>query len=346
MAITKIVNGYYYGTQEELKPLLLGGAEEGAIYCAIDSGAVYKGAYMNLGRGESGPCYLRYLDKIYKGPNAPKMLVNSADFANYNLTDYAKGLVGKKVKLLSMLENLLIKNSVYKEEDSVNGYTRTGSQIVFTNEQTQAVTKSLNVYADEVGKLAIVVANNDNSDTVSSGAVKVGYINDSNEFIQIKSVDAISHGEYRAYRDVEIEGLEAVPHNKLAINISSAVDDISVLVADETYAAGYNDWGLYLLTAFEGISNIMGKCKENPGSGVKTFSDVELIFSMEVLKATTAEKFAGIEDNRYSATAGDVRPIVLSSSNEDVFYFTGTVNTGGAEAKGIMPIAGIAEILD
>lgn len=350
MAITKIVDGYYYGTQEDLKPLLLGGAEKDAIYCAIDSGAVYKGAYMNLGRSaEAGaPCYLRFVDMINKGADAPKPLVNSADFANYNLTDYAKGLVGKKVRLISMIENLLIKNSIYKEVDATNGYTRTGSQIVFEDSQESGVVKSLNVYADEVESLAIVVANNTNA-SLASGVAILGYLDDSNVFQTIKSVESIASGEYRAYRDVKIMNGSTVvpfPHKKLMLKLTDAATDISVLVADEKYAAGYNDWGLYLLTEFEGISNIVGKYKANPGSGVKTFSDVELIFSMSVLKAASAEKFAGIEDNRYSATAGDASSIVLSASDDEVFYFTGTENTGGAEAKGIMPVAGIAAILD
>ena len=351
MAITKICDGYYYGTQEDLKPLLLGGAEENAIYCAVDSGAVYKGVYPQLGKSKAdgAPCILGIMDIVNRGKSAPNVLVNTRDLDGYFLKRNAHMLVGRKLRVQSILENLLIKNSKWAETDETNGYTRTGSQITFTNEQSAAIVKDLNVYADEVTALAICVVNN-GADSVSSGSVKVGYLGSDSSFVEIKSVSSVSAGSYKAYRDVKIEGAEVVPHAHLVLQLTAAVADISVLIADEKYAAPYVNWGLQLLAKYDAISNIMDRgTLDDRTAEIYTFSDPEFIISMSVFKANTAEKFTGIEDNRYSVTAGNARPIVAEEPKEGKprwFNFVGTANTGGADSKAMVGVFGIAEVLD
>lgn len=349
--IKKITDGYYFGTQEDLKPLLLGGAEENAIYCAVDSGAVYKGVYPGIGRdkNEGAPCILGILDIINKGKSAPHVLVNTRDIDGYRLKRNAHMLIGRKLRVQSILENLLIKNSKWAETDETNGYTRTGSQIAFTNAQSTAIVKDLNVFADEVEALAICVVNN-GADVISSGAVKLGYLGSDSSFIEIKSVSGIAAGSYKTYRDLQIEGAEAVPHAHLVLQLTSAVDDISVIVADEKYARPYNNWGLQLLAKYDAISNIMTRCSSMEDiDNILVINDPEFLVSMSVFKATTAEKFTGVEDNRYSITAGEARQFIAEEPDEGTrafFSFVGTANTGDYAAKALLGVSGIAEVLD
>lgn len=341
MAITKICDGYYYGTQADLKPLLLGGAEEDAIYCAVDSGAVYKGGYPSLGKSkdEGAPCFLRIIDRVNKRDHN-KILVNTTELDGYNISRSARVISDKNVEVKSIIENLLIKNNTFDDADNTNGYTRHGSQVDYTNELTTNFLIDLNTYYDEVGKLAFVVVNN-SANTYSSGLVKLGYI-DNNEFIEIKSASGVSAGSYKAYRDLTTE---ATPHKKLAVQLTGAIADASILVADETFAAPYSNWNLNLLVKYDAICNIIKKGTIDTSQSIFTFSDVEYWFEMESYKAAGKDKFTGFKDNRYTSTPGEAVNLNIDASVTPTPYFSfaGKENTL-AEAEALMGIFGIAEV--
>lgn len=343
MAITKICDGYYYGTQEELKPLLLGGAEEDAIYCAVDTGAVYKGGYPGIGadKSEGAPCILRFIDRVNKRDNR-KILVNTVELDGSNLRRSARALCKKNVAIKSMIENLLIKNNKFNDADETNGYTRHGSQVTYTNEQTANFLIDLNTYFDEVSKLAIVVCNN-SENSYSSGLVKLGYV-DNNEFIELKSVSSVNAGSYKAYRDITVaEG--AVPHKKLAVQLTGAIASASILVAEEKYAKAYVNWGLSLLAKYDSICNIVKMGTIDSSQSILTFSDVEYWFEMESYKGAGKDKFAGFKDNRYTSTPGEAVDLNIDASviPFSLFNFAGKENTL-AEAAAMMGVFGIAEV--
>ena len=342
MAITKICDGYYYGTQEELKPLLLGGAEEDAIYCAVDSGAVYKGGYPKIGasKEDGAPCILRFIDRINRRDNN-KVLVNTVELDGSNLRRSAHALSGKNVEVKSIIENLLIKNNKFDDADQTNGYTRHGSQVAYTNELTANFLIDLNVYYDEVSALAFVVVNNSDS-SYSSGLVKLGYI-DNNEFIEIKSASSVSSGSYKAYRDLAYDG--ATPHKKLAVQLTGAIADASILVAEEKYAKPYVNYGLSLLTKYDSICNILKEGTVDETQSVYTFSDVEYWFEMEAYKGAGKDKFVGFKDNRYTSTPGEAVDLNIDASEVPFpkFNFAGKENTL-AEAAAMMGVFGIAEV--
>ena len=340
MSITKICDGYYYGTQADLKPLLLGGAEEDAIYCAVDTGAVYKGGYPHIGadKGEGAPCMLRFIDRVTRQDNK-KILVNTIELNGYNLKRTSTALSGKKFKVKSMIENLLIKNNKFDDADNTNGYTRHGSQVSYTNEQTTNFLIDLNVYYDEVPQLAFVVANNSDSG-YSSGLVKLGYI-DGESFVEIKSASSCSAGSYKCYRRQGTT--EATPHKKLAVQLTGAIDKASILVADERYASPYSDLELSLLVKYDAICNIFKKGTINHSQSVMTASDVEFWFEMESYKADGANKFTGFSNNRYTTTPGEVEDLCNDVANLSHFEFTGKENTA-AETAAILDVFGIAEV--
>lgn len=342
MAITKICDGYYYGTQEELKPLLLGGAEEDAIYCAVDTGAVYKGGYPQIGKSkdEGAPCILRFIDRVNKRDNR-KVLVNTVELDGYNLRRSASALSGKNVTVKSMIENLLIKNNKFNDADETNGYTRHGSQVSYTNEQTTNFLIDLNVYYDEMPQLAFIVSNNSAS-SYSSGLIKLGYI-DGTDFIEIKSASSCSAGSYKAYRNQGTT--EATPHKKLAVQLTGAVDKASILVADERYAKPYVDWGLNLLAKYDALCNIIKEGTVDSSQSVYTFSDVEYWFEMESYKDAGKDKFVGFKDNRYTSTPGEAVDLNIDASVTPFskFNFAGKENTE-AEAAAMMGVFGIAEV--
>lgn len=343
MAITKICDGYYYGTQEELKPLLLGGAEEDAIYCAVDTGAVYKGGYPKVGadKSEGAPCILRFIDRVNKRDNR-KVLINTVELDGYNLRRSARAISGKNVAVKSMIENLLIKNNKFNDADETNGYTRHGSQVAYTNEQTANFLIDLNTYFDEVGNLALVVCNNSDSG-YSSGLVKLGYI-DNNEFVELKSVSSVSAGSYKAYRDLTVEG-GAIPHKKLVVQLTGAIASASILVAEEKYAKAYVNYGLSMLAKYDAICNIIKEGTVDASQSVYTYSDVEYWFEMESYKDAGKDKFAGFKDNRYTSTPGEAVDLNIDASVTPFskFNFTGKENTT-AEAAAMMGVFGIAEV--
>lgn len=343
MAITKICDGYYYGTQEELKPLLLGGAEEDAIYCAVDTGAVYKGGYPKIGadKSEGAPCILRFIDRVNKRDNR-KVLVNTVELDGSNLRRSASALSGKNVAVKSIIENLLIKNNKFNDADETNGYTRHGSQVAYTNEQTTNFLIDLNTYFDEVSNLAIVVVNNSDS-SYSSGLVKLGYI-DNNEFIALQSVSSVSSGSYKAYRDITLDG-GAIPHKKLAVQLTGAIASASILVAEEKYAKAYVNYGLSMLAKYDAICNVLKEGTVDSSQSVYTFSDVEYWFEMESYKDAGKDKFAGFKDNRYTSTPGEAVDLNIDASVTPFpkFNFAGKENTL-AEAAAMVGVFGIAEV--
>lgn len=340
MSITKICDGYYYGTQEDLKPLLLGGAEEDAVYCAVDTGAVYKGGYPHIGadKGEGAPCMLRFIDRVTRQDNK-KILVNSIELSGYNLKRTSGALSGKKFKVESMIENLLIKNNKFDDADETAGFTRHGSQVSYTNSGSTNYIIDLNVYYDEVPQLAFVVANNSNNG-YSSGLIKLGYINGT-DFVEIKSASSCSAGSYKCYRRQGTT--EATPHKKLAVQLTGAVDKASILVADEKYASPYSDWELNLLVRYDAICNILRKGTVDGSQSIMTVSNVEFWFEMESYKADGANKFTGFSNNRYTTTPGSVEDLCNDVANLSHFAFTGKENTE-AETSVILDVFGIAEV--
>lgn len=340
MAITKICDGYYYGTQEELKPLLLGGAEEDAIYCAVDTGAVYKGGYPHIGVDKEGgaPCMLRFIDRVTRQDNK-KILVNTIELSGYNLKRTSGALSGKKFKVKSMIENLLIKNNKFNDADETAGFTRHGSQVSYTNSGSTNYIIDLNVYYDEVPQLAFVVANN-SANGYSSGLIKLGYI-DGEDFVEIKSASSCSAGSYKCYRRQGTT--EATPHKKLAVQLTGAVDKASILVADDKYTSPYSDWELNLLVRYDAICNILRKGTVDGSQDIVTVSDVEFWFEMESYKADGANKFTGFSNNRYTTTPGSVEDLCNDVANLSQFAFTGKENTA-AETTAILDVFGIAEV--
>lgn len=309
MAITKICDGYYYGTQEELKPLLLGGAEKDAIYCAVDTGAIYKGT--RSGSAGTEPIYLSIRDKIHR-QNNNKVLVNGRDLSVYHIKRTTGILSGEKpFKLIELPENLLVKNSKFEDADQTNGYTRKGGFITHTNEQSTTIVKGLKMYADEVGDLAIVMANLD-VDGLSSGAVKVGYIDNSGdnpEFIEVKSIGSCNAGSAKYYRNVKVSE-SAAPHYELAIELSSAAV-IGLLVVEEKYVANFSSNQLADFARYDAFSNILDVNSKSGGyqvsDYVEAFTTPDFMLNMSVLKAAAPVKANTIEDNTYSDTAGESR---------------------------------------
>lgn len=232
-----------------------------------------------------------------------------------------------------MLENLLVKNSLYAEEDLTNGYTRVGEAITFTG--SEAYTKNINVYADEVESLAIVACNTGESQ-IGSGRIKVGYLDDANTFIEIKSVGSINAGDFRIYREQKIEGVEAVPHRPLAIQITQAVSNLQFAIYDEKFAHNYGNWNLGAMTKYGCVDNIRRTCTLTEDTDQYIISDADYRFQMSVLKANEPIKFKDISDNRYATTAGSAEDFVCNS-NDDSLDFIGA-------NKGLFHIIGIAEV--
>ena len=335
MAITKICDGYYYGTQEDLKPLLLGGAELESTYIAIDTGAIYRGTRPHAGReiGSGGKAWLNYIGRVNKS-DSKSFLVSSESFARNDINYTAGGeLKGMRFRLKEILENLLVKNSLYAEEDSTNGYTRVGEAITYTG--SEAFTKNINVYADEVDSLAIVAWNKGESQ-IGSGRIKVGYLDDTNTFIEIKSVSSINAGNYKIYRNQKIEGAEAVPHRPLAIQITQAVSNLQFAIYDERISNNYGDWLLATITRYGCVDNIRHTCKLTEDTDQYIISDADYRFQMSVLKANEPIKFKDIGDNRYTNSAGSAEDFICNG-NDDSLDFV------GAE-KGLFHVLGIAEV--
>lgn len=341
MAITKLCDGYYYGTQEELKPLLLGGAEEDAIYCAVDNGAIYKG--VKAGTSDSVPVYLSLIDRINRRDNN-KVLVNARDLTLTNVNGSKQFLGGEKVfKYVELPENLLVKNSKFKEVDETNGYTKEGSLITYTNGQTTTIVKTLNVFADDVDTLAIGLANLDD-ESLSSGAVKVGYIDNSGNsptFVEVQSIGSVSAGSSKAYRNVAVSS-GVNPHYELAIEISAACT-VGLLIVEEKYFAPYSDNVLKEGAKFDLLSNIL---EVNAKSGkydysqtVKGFHTPDFMLNQSVLKAVAPVKVKDVADNTYSDTAGEARPFLTGHE----YGFCGRTEATGA-AFWNPQIMGIAEV--
>lgn len=306
MAITKICDGYYYGTQEDLKPLLLGGAEKDSVYCAIDTGAIYKG--VKAGSSDSHPVYLSIIDRINRRDNN-KVLVNPRDLTSANTNGTKQFLGGEKpFRYLEIPENLLVKNSKFTETDETNGYTRTGSLITHTNEQSTSVVKSLNVFADEVTTLAIGMVNL-GDESLSSGAIKVGYIDNSGdtpEFVEVQSIGSCNAGASKSYRAKAISS-SANPHYELAIQLNAAAT-VGLLIADEKYFAPYSDTVLTEGAKYDLLSNIIEvndkSGKYDYSQNVKGFHTPDFMLNQSVLKAVAPVKVSDIADSRYSDTAG------------------------------------------
>lgn len=344
--IRKITDGYYFGKQEDLVPLLLEGAESGAVYFATDTGVIYEGSPLGLGKteNEGAPIGLEAKALVHK-KDAKSALVFVRDVNKFSNGKSTSVFAGKKFRFKEIMENLLIKNSLFKETDETAGYTREGNKITFTGKE--AIVKNLNVYADEVKSLAIVACAE--SDSLSSDRIKVGYIASDGSFVQIKSVGSAAANNYRAHREVVIEGAEAVPHRPLAIQITEPIANIHLGIYDEHFSLGYSNWNLNLLTRYGATNNITGSgtfAKEDDNH-IIYFTNVDYSFQMSVLKATDPVKFINIGDTRYTSTSGDAEEFTVADRGLG-WGFIGDIVADANYPDGLAPviqgISGIVEV--
>lgn len=107
--IRKITDGYYFGTQKDLEPIMLGGAELGSVYFATDTGVIYQGENSHAGRSiaDGGSAWLNFKGRVNK-VDKKSFLVSTECFARHDINYTAGGaLKGLRFRIRRCLRTCL-----------------------------------------------------------------------------------------------------------------------------------------------------------------------------------------------------------------------------------------------